>query len=75
MLTIAKVRDYTEHEKRSKRNRQIAEDDSDALLKFQEAAIDPERILSQLDTKAWVNKRPEPEFKYKRLKNGILIEM
>ncbi|XP_071571555.1 uncharacterized protein [Temnothorax nylanderi] len=82
LLTITKVtddcterRDPKEIEKRSKRNRQIAEDDEDAFSKFREAAIDPERILSKLETKAWVNKRSEPEFKYKRLQNGILIEM
>lgn len=74
-MTIAKIKEECiEHEKKSKRNRQVAEND-DALLKFREAAIDPERILNKLDTKAWVDKRPEPEFKYKRLKNGTLIEM
>ncbi|XP_077255149.1 uncharacterized protein LOC143893529 isoform X2 [Temnothorax americanus] len=82
LLTITKVtedcterRDPKEIEKRSKRNRQIAEDDEDAFSKFREVAIDPECILSKLETKAWVNKRPEPEFKYKRLQNGILIEL
>ncbi|XP_011706149.1 PREDICTED: uncharacterized protein LOC105461348 isoform X2 [Wasmannia auropunctata] len=74
LLTVKVGEEYTEKEKRSKRNRQIAEDD-EALSKFREAAIDAEYILSQVDTKAWVNKRPEPEFKYKRLKNGTLIEM
>lgn len=47
----------------------------DALFKFQEAAVDPEFIMSKSDTKAWFNKRPEPEFKYKRLKNDILVEV
>lgn len=75
MLTVAKIReDCTEFKKRSKKNRQIAEDEEDAS-KFREAAVDPECILSKLETKAWVNKRPEPEFKYKRLNNGTLIEM
>lgn len=74
-MTIAKIKEKCiEHEKKSKRNSQIVEDD-DALLKFREAAIEPERILNKLDTKAWVDKRPEAEFKYKRLKNGTLIEM
>lgn len=76
-MTIAKIKEECiEHEKKSKRNRrcQIVDDD-DALLKFREAAIEPERILNKLDTKAWVDKRPEAEFKYKRLKNGTLIEM
>lgn len=74
-MTIAKIKEECiEHEKKSKRNSQIVDDD-DALLKFREAAIEPERILNKLDTKAWVDKRPEAEFKYKRLKNGTLIEM
>lgn len=74
-MTIAKIKEECiEYEKKSKRNSQIVEDD-DALLKFREAAIEPERILNKLDTKAWVDKRPEAEFKYKRLKNGTLIEM
>lgn len=74
LLTTAKVEEYKDHKKKPKRNPQIVEDD-EALSKFREAAVDPEYILSKLDTKAWVNKRPEPEFKYKRLKNDILIEM
>lgn len=76
LLTVTKVReDYTKHKKRSKSNKQSAEEDSDTLLKCREAAIDPEHILTKLDTKAWINRRPEPEFKYKRLKNGTLIEI
>lgn len=73
LLTVVKLRE--EHEKKSKKNRQIVKHNSDVLLKFREAAIDSERILTKLDTKAWVNRRPEPEFKYKRLKNGTLIEI
>jgi len=76
LLNVTKVKkDYTKHKKRSKRNREIVENDEDASSKFREAAVDPEHLLSKLDTKAWVNKRPEPEFKYKRLKNGTLIEI
>ncbi|KYQ53768.1 hypothetical protein ALC60_07251 [Trachymyrmex zeteki] len=74
LLTIAKIEEEcTEHKKKSKRNKQIGEDDETS--KCQEAVIDPEYILNKLDLKAWVNKRPESEFKYKRLKNGTLIEM
>ncbi|XP_011877032.1 PREDICTED: uncharacterized protein LOC105567086 [Vollenhovia emeryi] len=77
LLTAAKVRENcAEQVKTSKRNRQIADDgDEDDLSKFREAAVDHKRILNKLDTKDWVNKRPEPEFRYKRLKNGNLIEM
>jgi len=75
LLIIAKVgEECTEHDKKSRKKRQIAENDED-LSKFREAAIDPEYILSKLDTKVWVNKHPESEFKYKKLKNGTLIEM
>jgi len=75
-LTVAKIKeDCTEFNKRSKKNKQIAEDKEDEIKKFREAAVDSECILNKLETKAWVNKRPEPEFKYKRLNNGTLIEM
>ncbi|XP_031834204.2 uncharacterized protein LOC116427689 [Nomia melanderi] len=49
-------------------------DEKAILLKCKEVAVDPERILSKTDTKAWTSKRKEPEFKYKRLKNGTLVE-
>lgn len=70
----------TEHEKVSKKrkkHRKISKDpadDVDAMSKFREAAIDPERILSKSDTRAWTSKRPEPDFKYKKLKDGTLVE-
>ncbi|XP_025154238.1 uncharacterized protein LOC105182323 isoform X2 [Harpegnathos saltator] len=67
---------YPVHEKKSKKRKNCYElvEDDDAISKFREAAVDPGHILNKLDTKAWTNKRPEPEFKYKRLKNGTLIE-
>ncbi|XP_018047141.1 PREDICTED: uncharacterized protein LOC108686379 isoform X2 [Atta colombica] len=75
LLTITKIKEEcTGHKKKSKRNRQTVEDD-ETSSKFREAAIDPEYILNKLDLEAWVNKRPESEFKYKRLKDGTLIEM
>ncbi|XP_050452912.1 uncharacterized protein LOC126852292 [Cataglyphis hispanica] len=49
-------------------------EDSKALSKFQEAAIDPECILSKSDMIVWTNEYSQPEFKYKKLKDGILIE-
>ncbi|EGI63243.1 hypothetical protein G5I_08271 [Acromyrmex echinatior] len=74
LLTITKIKEECiEHKKKSKRNRQTVEDDETS--KFREAVIDPEYILNKLELEAWVNKRPESEFKYKRLKNGTLIEM
>ncbi|XP_011332592.1 uncharacterized protein LOC105276562 isoform X2 [Ooceraea biroi] len=60
--------------KKFKRKKYKIIEDDDALLKFREAAVDSERILSKSYTEAWVNRRPEPDFKYKRLKNGILVE-
>jgi len=75
LLTITKIKEECMgHKKKFKRNRQTVEDD-ETSSKFREAAIDPEYILNKLDLKAWVNKRPESEFKYKRLKDGTLIEM
>ncbi|XP_032680558.1 uncharacterized protein LOC116848509 isoform X2 [Odontomachus brunneus] len=73
-LCITEV--HTANEKKSKKHKRCHElvEDDDAISKFREAAVDPEYILSKLDTKAWTSKRPEPEFKYKKLKNGTLIE-
>ncbi|XP_070153635.1 uncharacterized protein [Polyergus mexicanus] len=47
---------------------------SKTLSKFQEAAIDPECILSKSDMIVWTNEYYTPEFKYKKLKDGTLIE-
>lgn len=58
---------------KKRKSKNFLEDD-DAMLKFREAAVDPEFVLSKSDTKAWTSKHPEPDFKYKRLKNGTLIE-
>ncbi|KZC07725.1 PREDICTED: uncharacterized protein LOC107185931 [Dufourea novaeangliae] len=64
-----------EIEKPQKRRRtEVAIDEKATLLKCKEVAVDPEKILSKTDTKAWTSKRKEPEFKYKRLKNGTLVE-
>ncbi|XP_012218099.1 uncharacterized protein [Linepithema humile] len=77
-LVITESREiYTEDKKKSKKCKnyhQFAED-KNALLKLQEAAVDPESIMNKSNTKTWINKRPEPEFKYKRLKNDTLIEV
>jgi len=73
-LTTEITEEHAEYKKKSKREKRKIIEDDNALIKFQEAAIDPEHILSKLDIKAWVNRRPEPDFKYKRLRNGILIE-
>jgi hypothetical protein len=73
-LTTEITEEHIECKKKSKREKRKIIEDDNALIKFREAAIDPEYILSKLDTKAWVNRRPEPDFKYKRLRNGILIE-
>ncbi|KAL0126856.1 hypothetical protein PUN28_005310 [Cardiocondyla obscurior] len=73
-LTVKIKEDCTKN-KRFKGDMQTAEFDDDDLSKFQEVAVDPEHILSKLDTKVWANKRPESEFKYKKLKNGSLVEI
>lgn len=50
-------------------------EDDKTLSKFREAAINPESILSKSDMIVWSSKYSKPEFKYKKLKDGILIEM
>lgn len=50
-------------------------EDSETLSKFQEAAIDPECILNKSNAIVWSNEYSKPEFKYKKLKDGILIEI
>ncbi|XP_076382027.1 uncharacterized protein LOC117224156 [Megalopta genalis] len=57
-----------------KRKVKVTIDEAATMLKCKEVAVDAERILSKSDTKAWTSKRGEPEFKYKKLKNGTLVE-
>ncbi|XP_011253300.1 uncharacterized protein LOC105249487 isoform X3 [Camponotus floridanus] len=45
------------------------------LSKFQEAAIDPECILSKSDMIVWNSEYSKPEFQYKKSKDDILIEV
>lgn len=64
-----------EIEKPQKRRKvQSTIDDKTNFIRCKEVAVDPKQILSKADTKAWKCKRKEPEFKYKRLKNGTLVE-
>ncbi|XP_017760277.1 PREDICTED: uncharacterized protein LOC108550888 [Eufriesea mexicana] len=58
----------------NKRKIETIIDEKAYLLKCKQVAVNPEQILSKVDTKAWTNKRKGPEFNYKRLKNGILVE-
>ncbi|XP_053986321.1 uncharacterized protein LOC128880347 [Hylaeus volcanicus] len=60
-------------EPQKKRKIQMIEDETN-LAKCKEVAVDPEAILAKADTKVWKSKRKEPEFKYKKLKNGTLVE-
>ncbi|KAG6800075.1 protein CUSTOS [Apis mellifera caucasica] len=64
--------DLTKFQKKRKMETNI--DEKANLLKCKEVAVDPEHILSKIDTKAWTNKRKEIEFNYKKLKNGTLVE-
>lgn len=64
----------TKHKEKLERCSQIVEDD-DSLLKFQEAAVSPESILDQSDMIVYNSKYSKPEFKYKKLKDSILIEV
>ncbi|KAK2579231.1 hypothetical protein KPH14_008200 [Odynerus spinipes] len=58
------------HKKRKKIIKEVTTD----VSQFKEAAIDPERILSKIETKAWAERHKGSVFKYKKLKNGTLIE-
>lgn len=70
------TKDETTHPMQSKKRKihTDIEDESKNLQKCTEAAVNPEWVLSKVDSKAWTNKRKEPEFKYKRQKNGTLVE-
>lgn len=63
-----------EVEKSQKRKVATTIDDEENYIKCKQVAVDPEWILSKVETKAWTSKRKEPEFQYKRLKSGILVE-
>ncbi|XP_029161804.1 uncharacterized protein LOC114933427 [Nylanderia fulva] len=64
---------FTKH--KEKLGRCSPMEDDDTLLKFQEAAVSPESILNPSDTIVYNDKYSEPEFKYKKLKDGVLIEV
>ena len=63
-------------DEKSQRKRKIEAtiDDEMNLLKCKQVAVDPEQILSKVETKAWTSRRKGPEFNYKKLKNGTLVE-
>ncbi|XP_015180930.1 PREDICTED: uncharacterized protein LOC107068734 [Polistes dominula] len=42
--------------------------------KFQEATVNPEWILSKVETKFWTERRKGAVFKYKKSKDGTLVE-
>ncbi|CAK9811384.1 hypothetical protein ANTPLA_LOCUS7006 [Anthophora plagiata] len=58
-----------------KRKIEATMDDKANLLKCREVTVDPEVILSKKETKAWSNRRKGKEFKYKKQKNGTLVEV
>ncbi|XP_025267087.1 uncharacterized protein LOC105249487 isoform X2 [Camponotus floridanus] len=64
---------FAKDKKKLKRCSQITEDST--LSKFQEAAIDPECILSKSDMIVWNSEYSKPEFQYKKSKDDILIEV
>ncbi|XP_078036998.1 uncharacterized protein LOC144470064 [Augochlora pura] len=57
-----------------RRKVEVTIDEVATLSRCKEVAVDAERILSKKDTKAWTSKRGEPEYKYRKLKNGTLVE-
>nr|XP_003706531.1 PREDICTED: uncharacterized protein LOC100878352 [Megachile rotundata] len=63
-----------EKEEIHQKRRIVDIDDEANYLKCKEVAVDSEWILSKIETKFWTSKRKEPEFKYKRLKTGVLVE-
>ena len=63
-----------ELQKPQKRKIKETIDDKANISKCKEVAVDPNWILSKEETKAWTSKRRGPEFNYKRLKNGSLVE-
>ena len=63
-----------ELQKPQKRKLKATIDDKANISKCKEVAVDPDFILSKEETKAWTSKRRGPEFNYKRLKNGSLVE-
>ncbi|KOC65096.1 hypothetical protein WH47_04686 [Habropoda laboriosa] len=58
-----------------KRKIEATMDDEANLLKCREVTVDPEVILSKEETKAWIERRKGKEFKYKRQKDGTLVEV
>lgn len=69
--TIASPHDCTY--KPRKKSREI-ETSKDNKLKCKEAAVDPEWLLSKVETKFWSNKQKGTVYEYKKLPDGTLIE-
>lgn len=55
-----------------KRKRTV--DEVTDVSQFQEAAVNPECILSKVETTFWAERHKGLVFKYKRLKDGTLME-
>lgn len=69
------IDDTTEiNQRNKKRKKKLNEDEPSKSEMIQAAVIEGERILSQIDTKMWQNRRKGKVFKYKKLKNGSLME-
>lgn len=71
-LTAEEENIELQHPKRRKIKKSINEKVN--ISRCKEVAVDPEWVLSKIETKAWTSKRKEPEFKYKKLTNGTLLE-
>lgn len=63
------IRETKSHKKRKKMSKEVTD-----ISQFLEAAVDPEKILSMIETEAWTDRHKGSVFKYKKLKNGTLIE-
>lgn len=72
---LTEVVDEDEPKKTCKKNIISKFDEKANFLRCKEVALDPETILSQQDLQFWVNRKHSEEFKYRKSKNGILLQI
>lgn len=77
-VLLTKEEEYVETDNkdfRKKRKLNKSLNHNEHVLKCQEAAVSPEDVLLQLDSKHWVNRKMGQEFRYKKQKDGTLVEI
>ncbi|KAI4497145.1 hypothetical protein M0802_007629 [Mischocyttarus mexicanus] len=69
LTTEDEIEEINNHKRRKKSINNVKD-----KSQLEEAAVNPEWILSKVETKSWTERRKGTVFKYKKLNNGTLVE-